>query len=83
MGLGPNRVVSCNHDFLLLLLTTPIRLVLGFWVSRFPLRMQRYAAAAKKGKIQASPELIKMWGTEHGRFMAASNGQFIFFPCLI
>ena len=35
------------------------------------LRMQRYAAQANKGKVKASPELIKMWGTESGRSMAA------------
>ena len=40
--------------------------------------MQRYAAAAKKGKIQASPALIKMWGTESGRIMAAPKGIYVF-----
>ena len=35
--------------------------------------MQRYAAAAKKGKVKASPELLKMWGTESGRIMACSK----------
>ena len=37
------------------------------------LRMQRFTAAAKKGKVEASPELIKLWGTEAGRAMPRSD----------
>ena len=34
--------------------------------------MSRYFAAHKKGKVQASPELVKMWGSSNGRFLAES-----------
>jgi len=35
--------------------------------------MQRYAAQAKKGKIAASPEVIKLWGSDAGRTMAVAG----------
>ena len=36
-----------------------------------PLRIQRYVGQIKKGKVKASPELVKHWGTESGRVMVA------------
>ena len=33
-------------------------------------RMDRYMKQAKKGKVQASPEVVKLWGTNVGRDMA-------------
>ena len=38
--------------------------------------MQRYATQAKKGKVTASPEVIKLWGTDAGRTMAVTG------PCI-
>ena len=36
------------------------------------LRMARYASQAKKGKVSASPEVIKLWGSDAGRTMAVA-----------
>lgn len=49
-------------------------------------RMNRYMDQHKKAKIQASPELVKLWGTGPGRPMAAcqcfGHVFFVWHTCL-
>ena len=60
---------SWNHIYIMNCVTSCILRSLRY--HKLLLRMQRYAAAARKGRVKADPQLLVLWGSEQGRIMAA------------